>query len=473
MRRVKIVGTLGPASSTEAAISDLIDAGLNVARVNASHGDNDQHKSLIEMVRKVSTEKKKSVAILFDIQGPKIRVGKFANNVVELLPGQPFTITTDSNVIGDNKRVSTTHKNLTTDVKPGDQILLDDGYLTLQVVEISGNDVVTQVIAGGQLKNNKGINLPSVAVSAPAITEKDRRDIAFGMKMRVDYLALSFVRSPQDVLEAKQLATINNFRIPVIAKIEKPQAIDELSAIVTAADGIMVARGDLGVELGAEKVPMLQKHIIEETNAQGKVVITATQMLESMIHHSKPTRAEASDVANAVMDGSDAVMLSGETAVGEYPIECVQTMSRIIQEVEDSEAYRKQLDRFGVAFRHTTNAIAHAAVTAAKTMSIDTIVCISESGGAPRLTGEYRPQARIIALTSNEVTFHQLALQWGVEPFLIEPAVSIEEMLERIETLVTENQIAATGEKIVITMGIPIGSGESTNMLKIHEIPAL
>jgi pyruvate kinase len=326
------------------------------------------------------------------------------------------------------------------------------------------------VVSGGVLRNNKGINLPNVEISAPALTEKDRADLAFGLRLGVDYIALSFVRSPEDILQARKLATAGDQQVPIIAKIEKPQAVERLSEIVEVADGIMVARGDLGVELGPEKVPMLQKRLIALTNNRGKVVITATQMLESMIRHTRPTRAEASDVANAVLDGSDALMLSGETAVGSHPVEAVKTMSRIIAEVEGSKHYRASLTHPELDMPVSANAIAHAAVVAAKQMNIKVVAVMTNSGGAARLMSEYRPEATILALTNNEVTYRRLAAYWGVTPVMIPPMATVEELVDRAELEVTERGFAVVGDHMVLTAAIPIGSGVTTNMLRIKQL---
>jgi pyruvate kinase len=471
MRRAKIVCTLGPASSTAERIGELIDAGMDVARLNFSHGNHNSHAALLQVIRTEAERRGRPVAILLDLQGPKIRVGKFKDGAVELKPGQEFSITTDTSVVGDERRVSTSYTGLPGDVKAGDQILLDDGYLALAVSSVSGNEVKTIVVTGGTLKNNKGINLPYVDVSAPALSEKDRADLAFGVRMGVDYIALSFVRTAECVREARMLATADNICIPIIAKIEKPQALDRIDAIVDEADGVMVARGDLGVELGPEKVPLVQKQLIELTNSKGKVVITATQMLESMIHNPRPTRAEASDVANAVLDGSDALMLSGETAAGMHPIEAVRTMARIITEVEQSAYYRRQLDRPELALEVSANAIAHGATMAARSMKCKIIVVFTESGGSARLLSEYRPEARIIAMTTSEVTYRRLALYWGVTPVLSSPAVTINEVIESAETVLRERNLAASGEHVVIIAAMPVGAGETTNMLKLHRMP--
>jgi pyruvate kinase len=469
MRRAKIVCTLGPASRTTEIIGGLIDAGMDVARLNFSHGDYDTHLASLRAVRAEADKRGRSVGILLDLQGPKIRIGTFARGSIELPDGAEFTITTRA-IVGDERAVSTTYMHLPKDVRPGDRILLDDGYFSLEVIAVDDTDVKTRVAKGGVLKDKKGINLPGVRVSAPAITDKDRADLAFGLRAGVDFFALSFVRSAADVNEAKRLATTDELRIPVIAKIEKPEAVDRLEEIVEAADGIMVARGDLGVELGPEKVPLVQKWAIEATNRRGKVVITATQMLESMIENPRPTRAEASDVANACLDGSDALMLSGETAAGRWPIEAVRTMARIIDEIESSSWYRLNLEAPELDLPVSSNAVAHAAVVAAKQMGLKVIACYSDSGGVARLISEYRPEALIVALTTDDVSYHRLALYWGVLPVHIAPAATTDEMFGRIEDVLVSRALAKSGDRVVITMGVPVGSGESTNLMKIHRV---
>ena len=471
MRRTKIVCTLGPSSSSPERIGELIDAGMDVARLNFSHGSHEDHAKLLQIVRAEADRRGRAVAVLLDLQGPKIRVGRFETGAVELRPGAEFTITTDPDVVGDVHRVSTTYAALPRDVRPGDQILLDDGYLTLAVTGVSDKDVNTVVVAGGTLKNNKGINLPGVDVSAPALSDKDRKDIGFALRHGVDYVALSFVRRAEDVLEAQKLLTADRVSIPVIAKIEKPQAVDRLSEIIEVSDGIMVARGDLGVETGPEKVPLVQKRIIDMTNGRGKIVITATQMLESMINQPRPTRAEASDVANAVLDGTDALMLSGETASGKYPVEAVKTMARIIREIETSSYYRQWLEPAQLEMAHSANAIAHAAVIAARAMKSKTIACVTDSGGVARLISEYRPEANIAAVTASEVTYRRLALIWGVTPVMMGTAATTDELIDRVEGELSAHNLARTGETVVITMSVPVGSGQSTNLLKVHTMP--
>ncbi|MCE9577505.1 MAG: pyruvate kinase [Deltaproteobacteria bacterium] len=468
MRRAKIVCTLGPASATPERIGELIDAGMDVARLNFSHGTYDDHAKVLAAVRAESDRRGRAVAALLDLQGPKIRVGKIEGGAVQITAGSELVITTEADVLGNAQRVSTTYLGLTRDVRVGDQILLDDGYLALAVTAVGDREVRTVVVSGGVLKNNKGINLPGVDVSAPAMSDKDKADAAWGLRHGVDYVALSFVRRAEDVLLAKQLLTADGVRIPVIAKIEKPQAIDRLDEIIEVSDGIMVARGDLGVEMGPEKVPLIQKRIIESTNARGKIVITATQMLESMITQPRPTRAEASDVANAVLDGTDALMLSGETASGAHPVEAVRTMSRIIGEIEGSAYYRQNIESPLIDLAVSANAIAHAAVIAARAMKSRTIAVVTDSGGAARLMSDYRPEATIVALTTNEVTYRRLALYWGVVPVMIAPHATTDELFDQVEAVLSHQGLARSGETVIITTGSPVGSGATTNLLKVH-----
>jgi pyruvate kinase len=470
MRRAKIVCTLGPASKEPTFIGHLIDEGMNVARINFSHGDPEDHKAVIAAVRSEAEKRGRAVAVLQDLQGPKIRVGRFVTGSIELEPGAEFTLTT-RDVPGTIDIASTTYKGLPGDVKPGDVLLLDDGLFSLEVIEKSDSDVTTRVLIGGTLKNNKGINLPGVKVSAPALTDKDRRDLQFGLQLGVDFVALSFVRNPTDIDEALALAIRpDGRRIPIIAKIEKPEAVDCLEEIIDRADGIMVARGDLGVEMGAEKVPLIQKRAIELTNAKGKVVITATQMLESMITNPRPTRAEASDVANAVLDGSDALMLSGETASGKYPLLAVRTMATIIEEIEASSRFKSRFDAATLSFTTSANAIAKAAVVAARQTNASAIACVTESGGVARLVSEYRPEARLVTFTSETEIYNRLALYWGIEPIKAPQSPSFDALLIDIERRLLAQKLAPPGSTIILVVAVPIGAGQSANTLHIHKL---
>ena len=444
-------------------IGKLMDAGLNVARLNFSHGTHEDHKRTFDLVREVAADRGLPIAILQDLQGPKIRVRRMRGGSVELARGSEVRLTSEQ-VEGTSGVIPHTYEPLAQDVDAGDRILLDDGRLELQVLSEAGGDVRCRVVVGGPLSDRKGMNLPGVQLSTPALTDKDRADLDFGVDLGVDYIALSFVRRPEDVREAKELAG----RIPVIAKIEKPEAVERFDEILRVTDGIMVARGDLGVELGPERVPLIQKQLIEKTNLVGKVVITATEMLDSMRHNPRPTRAEASDVANAILDGTDAVMLSGETASGDYPVEAVQTMDRIIREIEVSARFRRLPEPPSVRRHETTNAIARAAVVASKEVDAQTILCYTESGATATLISEYRPLANILAVTASPSTHRRLALHWGVFPLLVDHTPSTDEMINRMIEVALRARLAHVGEIAVVTMG----SRErgASDLLKIHQI---
>ncbi|MEM9188171.1 MAG: pyruvate kinase [Myxococcota bacterium] len=470
MRRAKIVCTLGPASNTSERVAALVDAGMDCARLNFSHGDHESHRSIAEMVRGAAAKARRSVSILADLSGPKIRIGRFAEGKVELRPGQEFRVTTED-VPGTAERVSANYPNLPDDVKAGDPILIDDGLLRLRVRAVEGNEVVCEVEVGGTLSNNKGLNLPGARLSIPSVTDKDKRDLAFAVEeLKVDYLALSFVRTAADVREAQSLAGTT----PVIAKMEKPEAIENLQEIADAADGLMVARGDLGVELGSEKVPMVQKRLIREANLRGKVVITATQMLDSMIRNPRPTRAEAADVANAILDGTDAVMLSGETASGAYPLEAVGTMSTIVQEVEGHE-------EFGASQQQTpdqsilseggwehSNAAVRAAALMSFVMPLKAIVVFTRGGRSAQLLSEYRPKAPILAITSNPRVASRMALHWGVRPYIEVPPEHLEETLRIATALVVREKVCTSGDTFALVSGWPTSARPNT--VKLHRL---
>jgi pyruvate kinase len=469
-RRAKIVCTLGPASNTPEILTKMIEAGMDVARLNFSHGDHSDHRATYELVRDLSARMGKPIAILQDLQGPKIRVGRFLDGKVALERGQRFTITTES-VMGDAKRVSTTYADLTEDTKAGDRLLLDDGNIDLVVVEVDGPNVITEVVIGGALSNNKGINLPDAAVSAPSMTEKDKADLAFGLELGVDIVALSFVRTSLDLHMLRHLMAGCKSPPSIVSKIEKPQAIDELDAIIGVSDGIMIARGDLGVELPPERVPMLQKLAIRKALSQATFTITATQMLDSMTQNPRPTRAEASDVANAVMDGTDAVMLSGETAAGKYPVRSVSMMDRIIREVEGSHSYRAQPDpKFMIGMNRFPNAVAKSATVAADELGVRAIVVFTGSGRTAELLTAYRPSVEIVAVTPNLEVVPRMAAFWGVTPRFVRELDNTDEMVASVEALLRTEGLAVPGDEIIILMGTPVGSGAETNMIKFHRL---
>ncbi|MDQ3031043.1 MAG: pyruvate kinase [Myxococcota bacterium] len=467
MRRAKIVCTLGPASSTPEMIDKLVAAGMDCARLNFSHGTHETHAKSAAMVREAGMKAGRPLALLADLCGPKMRVGRFADGKIELKEGQKFTLT-NRDVPGTQDIVSQIYEPLPRDVTPGTHILLDDGLLRLRVLETTDTDVITEVEIGGELSDRKGLNIPGAALSTPALTDKDRVDLLFAVEtLKVDYLALSFVRRAEDVLDAKAIAR----GTPLIAKIEKPEAMENLAEILDAADGAMVARGDLGVEVGAEFVPLMQKRIIREVNARGKVVITATQMLDSMIRNPRPTRAEAADVANAVLDGTDAVMLSGESASGRYPVESVQMMDAIVREVEKESLLddRGAVDLPAITERWTfTEAAARAAARLSYILPLKVIVTFTRDGRTARVLSEYRPKAPVIAITPRVEVATRLALEWGVVPRVEVPPDDLEEMLRIATSLVVREKFCKTGDEFALVTGWPLSGGSNT--IKLHRL---
>lgn len=439
---------------------------MDCARLNFSHGDHEGHQAIAERVRAAASKARRPLSIMADLSGPKMRIGRFGDGEVELENGATFTLTT-RDIIGDQNEVSVSYAQLPRDVKKGDFVALDDGWIGLRVTKVSGKDVTTVVETGGMLSDRKGLNLPGVAISTPSLTKKDKADLEFAMsELKVDYFALSFVRSADDVRQAKALAK----GTPIIAKIEKPEAVDSLDEIVAAADGIMIARGDLGVEMGAAKVPLVQKQIIREANRQGRIVITATQMLDSMIRNPRPTRAEAADVANAVMDGTDAAMLSGETAAGEYPIESLNMMDAIIREVETQfigELTQKPATAAADEWRFP-NAAARAAALLSTTLPLKAIVAFTHDGRTADLLAEYRPRAPILAITPDVRVAQRLTLQWGVIPRLEVPPETLDETLRIATALVVREKLCSRGEAFAMVVGWP--TSERTNTVKLHRL---
>ncbi|CAM3760140.1 pyruvate kinase [Nocardiopsis rhodophaea] len=466
-RRAKIVATLGPATSSPETLRALVDAGLDVARLNLSHGTYEDHRNNYENVRAAAEATGRSVGILADLQGPKIRLGTFADGPVELAPGDEFTVTVDD-VPGDARRVSTTYKGLPGDVRPGDRVLIDDGRVVLECTKTTSTDVHTRVIIGGPVSNNKGLNLPGVSVSVPALTDKDEADLRWALEQGVDIVALSFVRSPADADECFRIMDEVGVRVPLIAKIEKPQAVERLQDIIEVFDGVMVARGDLGVELPLENVPMVQKRAIERCRDKAKPVIVATQMLESMISSPRPTRAEASDVANAVLDGADAVMLSGETSVGQYPIETVQTMARIVAAAEQESLRASHiLQRVPET---TGGSIARAAAEVGATIGAKALVAFTMSGETARRLARYRSPIPLMAFTTEPPTRAQLCLTWGVETHCVPWVDHTDAMVAQVESELLEMGVYNKGDKIVIVAGSPPGTPGSTNSLRVHRL---
>ncbi len=480
MRRTKIVATVGPASRSPEMLERLLRAGVNVFRLNFSHGTHDEHLEVIHAVREIGSRLHRPVALLQDLSGPKIRTGRVAGNGVELVRGARIAITTDPSIEGTAELISTTYEPLPRDVTGGEPILLDDGNLELRVLGVEGGRVLCEVVDGGVLRSNKGMNLPGVALSTPALTEKDRRDLVFGVQHQVDYVALSFVRRAEDVLEAKEIVRSMGETTPVIAKIEKPQAVENLEAILAAADGVMVARGDLGVEIGTEDVPIVQKRIIAMANAAGRVVITATQMLESMIENPRPTRAEASDVANAILDGTDAVMLSGESAVGKHPVGAVETMARIADYTEEhgmaSIRPRRADTRRGDApslpagpGTPITRSLTRVAATVAEELGCKMIVAFTESGLTARLVAGNRPRVPVVAVTHDERVYRRLALWWGVVPIKSEFVENTDELLAQGEERLKARGLVEKGDTILMLSGHSIAAA-ATNMLRVHTV---
>lgn len=471
MRKTKIVCTIGPASESLDNLKKLINAGMNVARLNFSHGDFEEHGARITTIRQASKETGKSVAILLDTKGPEIRTGKMKVEPIELVQDQFVTLTTEE-ILGDAERISVTYENLPNDVAVGSTILIDDGLIGLEVVEIKGTEIKCRIVNGGSIKSKKGVNVPGVKISLPGITEKDANDIVFGIEQGVDFIAASFVRKAADVMEIRELLERHNApQIHIISKIENQEGVDNLDEILEVSDGLMVARGDLGVEIPAEDVPIVQKQMIKKCNRVGKPVITATMMLDSMQRNPRPTRAEASDVANAVFDGSDAVMLSGETAAGKYPVESVLTMARIAERTEENLEYREIFTRQAQSQQTTvTEAISQAVANSAHELDARAILTATESGYTARMVSKYRPKSPIIAVTPSEQTIRRLSLVWGVVPIKCPAATTTDELFEAAVNTAVAAGHANYGDIVVITAGVPVGRAGTTNIIKVHQV---
>lgn len=468
MRRAKIVCTLGPATESPEQVQALVDAGMNVARINRSHGRAEDQEVVIERIREASAASGRPVAILVDLQGPKIRLGNFVNDQkVMLNKGDEFTITTED-VLGTVKRVGTTFKGLPGDCRPGDRLLIDDGNVAVRVTAVTDTDVITKVEVPGYVSNHKGLNLPGVAVSVPALSEKDREDLRWACRIGADLIALSFVRDSKDIEDVHQIMDEEGVRIPVIAKIEKPQAVDNLFDIVSAFDGIMVARGDLGVEMPLESVPLVQKRAIELARRQAKPVIVATQVLESMIQNPRPTRAEASDCANAILDGADAVMLSGETSVGAYPIECVRTMARIIENVEENGGER--IAELGSDPQTRGGALTRAAAEMGEQLDATYLVTFTQSGDTARRLSRLRSAIPLLAFTPLESTRRQLAVSWGVSTYTVPDVRDTDEMVAQVDEILQAKRLAQPGDEVIIVAGMPPGTPGSTNSIRVHTV---
>ncbi len=470
-KHTKIIATLGPSTSEENTIKALIEAGVSVFRLNFSHGDLTDKTLLIQRIRSVSRQRQQAVAILGDLQGPKIRVGLLKEGAMALTEGEGVIITS-RDVLGEAGLIPTVYKNLPQDVSPGDQVLLDDGLMELEVVKVQGEDVRCRVRFGGILKDRKGINLPGVTVSAPSLTEKDKQDLQFCIDQEIDYVALSFVRRAADVLELKSLLQKSGSTLKVISKIEKPEAVENFESILEVSDGVMVARGDLGVEISPEKVPLIQKRIIRKCNNVGKPVITATQMLESMINNPRPTRAETSDVANAILDGTDAIMLSAETASGKYPLEAVKIMDSVARDVEKATLIApKQFQvREDMQVVNLSEAIGQAACRIAQSVGAKAILAFTQSGNTAALVAKYRPTMPIYAVTPSRTVRRRLALYFGVQSLRVDIQGDTEAQIQLVEKSVLDAGVLQPGDMVVITMGSPLSDPGTTNLLKVHQL---
>ncbi len=469
MRKTKVVCTLGPATSSVEKIKELIKAGCDVCRLNFSHGTHGSHAEVIANIRQAAQELEKDVAILLDTKGPEIRTVDVENGEIELVAGKEFILTSEQ-ILGNSKRVSITYDGLADDVYKGSRILIDDGLIELQVDRVENGEIICIIVNGGILKNKKGVNVPGVKVRLPGITAKDAEDIRFGIAHGVDFIAASFVRKAADIYDIRRILEEHKADIHVIAKIESEEGVDNVEEILEVSDGIMVARGDLGVEIPAEDVPLIQKRLIYKCNFKGKPVITATQMLDSMQRNPRPTRAEASDVANAIFDGTDAIMLSGETASGKYPIESVLTMARIAERTELALASRKQDVGNGVAKSTITDVISQSVSNAAVELNASAILTPTESGFTARMISKYRTNVPIIAVTPHEAVMRKLKLAWGVYPIKGTVQRSTDEMLEKAVEAALGHKLVQRGDLIVITAGVPIREPGTTNMMKIHII---
>ncbi|MER7005088.1 pyruvate kinase [Dactylosporangium sp. NPDC000555] len=468
-RRAKIVCTLGPATSSAERLRGLVDAGMDVARLNFSHGSHEDHASVYNLVREAAIAAGRPVGVLADLQGPKIRLGRFADGPHEWRNGDTVVITSDD-ILGTADRVSCTYKKLPQEVKPGDRLLIDDGKVAVEVVTVTGNDISVLVTEGGPVSNNKGVSLPNVAVSVPALSEKDAEDLRFALRLGADWIALSFVRSPDDIKLVHEIMAEEGIRRPVIAKVEKPEAVASLEAIVNAFDGVMVARGDLGVEMPLEQVPLVQKRAVQLCREQAKPVIVATQMLDSMIENARPTRAEASDVANAVLDGADAVMLSGETSVGKYPILTVSTMARI---VATTEAGSLSVPRLQHDPRTKGGALTSAASNIARNIGAKALVAFSQTGDTVRRLARLHCELPLLAFTPEPTVRNQLTLSWGVQTFDVPFVAHTDEMFKQVDMALVGLPWLAPGDDVVIVAGSPPGTPGSTNTLRVHQLGAL
>ena len=472
MQKTKMIFTIGPASDTEETLRKFIEIGMSAARLNFSHGTHETHKEKILLIKKLREEMNTSTAIILDIKGPKIRTHNFINDGVELKTGQEFSFICGEEILGDEKHCSISYDILYKDVEVGGSILVDDGLLKFKIIDVIGKEIKCEVLVGGMIKNHKGVNVPNVKIQLPSITEKDIDDIKFGCKMGVDFIAASFIRKPSDILEVRKVLNDNNGKnIKIIAKIENQEGVDNIDSIIDVTDGVMVARGDMGVEIPLEKVPIIQKKIIGKCNNAGKTVITATQMLDSMIRNSLPTRAEASDICNAIFDGTDAIMLSGESASGSFPIEAAEMMSKIAKETEANMDYDHLINRtLNSVTKSFADAISYSACKTSVFLDAEAIVAATNSGATAKLLSKYRPKAPIIAITPNDYVLRTLSLDFGVFPVKCEKFNTTDEILNQARKTAKELEVAKEGDEIIVAAGIPTTETGGTNMLKIERL---
>lgn len=473
--RTKIVCTIGPSSESEEVLEQLVNEGMSVARLNFSHGSIPEHKIKIDRIKKVREKLKRPVAIMFDTKGPEIRLGNLKDDMEPYLNVDDEYVLTTEDITGDEKIASITYKELPKDIKKGDSILIDDGLIELKVESVTGDEIHTKVVNGGFIKSKKGVNVPNVKLRLPSLTEKDIADLKFGVKEDIDFVAASFVRTKEDVLNIRSvLESEGMYNIQIISKIENKEGLENIDDIIEVSDGIMVARGDLGVEIPTEEVPIIQKEIIKKCNLKGKPVITATQMLDSMIRNPRPTRAEANDVANAVLDGSDAIMLSGETASGAYPVEAVKTMAKIARAMEESIDYDELLrEKILMNDRNITNSIGKSTCQIAADINADAIITATTSGGTSRAIAKFRPKNQIIAVTTDEKVRRQLSLTWGVEALLSEKIFSTDEVIANAVEISKEHGYVKSSDTVVLTAGVPVGLAGSTNLIKVQTVGEL
>ncbi|MFA6554461.1 MAG: pyruvate kinase [Candidatus Paceibacterota bacterium] len=467
-KKTKIVCTIGPATESEENLRKLIDAGMNVARLNFSHGDFAEHQARVDRIRKITKETGVVVAIMQDLCGPKIRIGTFKDNFIMLAPGDTFTLTTDE-VEGTKEKVHINYPALPKEVKKGTIIMLQDGTKKFEVMEVKGNDIVTKVVVGGRVSGRKGVNVPGANLSVKSLTEKDRADLEFGLKNNVDFIALSFVRHASDILELREILNKAGSKAHIIAKIETPEALEDIDAIIEATDAVMVARGDLAIEIPAEDVPLVQKILIHKCNCIGKPVITATQMLESMIKNSVPTRAEVSDIANAIIDGTDAIMLSEETTLGDYPVAAVEVMTRVALRVEKEVYTRDTIAEYETA-HGVTDVVSQSAVRLSHNVEASLIVTLTRGGHTPRMIARYRPAEMILAMTDNEECLNKMMLSFGCYPMMVPTFKTTNEIMDIVRKITLDNKLVKKGDKIVIIAGMPFGGTSETNFILVETL---